>query len=112
MATFGERPSDGVLHGALARVGLAPLARDGVDLLDSAVGELSAGQRQRLALARVLLQDAAIYLLDEPDANLDRAGIALVGEIVRDLVARGRMVAIAAHTDELASIPGTRLTLT
>jgi ABC-type multidrug transport system fused ATPase/permease subunit len=106
-----EAVSDDAMKSALERVGLAGVARTG-DLLDSAVGELSAGQRQRLALARVLLQDAAIYLLDEPDANLDRAGIALVGEIVRDLVARGRMVAIAAHTDELASIPGTRLTLT
>jgi ATP-binding cassette subfamily C protein CydD/ATP-binding cassette subfamily C protein CydCD len=101
--------ADSAMTAALERVGLTPAARSG-DPLDAPIGELSAGQRQRLALARVLLQNASIYLLDEPDANLDRAGIVLVGEIVRELVGRGRMVAIAAHTDELASLPGTRVT--
>jgi ATP-binding cassette subfamily C protein CydCD len=102
--------ADSAMEAVLERVGLATAARTSELLLATAIGELSAGQRQRLALARVLLQDASIYMLDEPDANLDRAGIALVGEIVRDLVVRGRMVAIAAHTDELASLPGTRVT--
>jgi ATP-binding cassette subfamily C protein CydCD len=105
-----EDASDGAMRAAIDRVGLGNAARSG-DVLDVEVGELSAGQRQRLALARVLLHDAAIYFLDEPDANLDRAGIALVAEVVRDLVARGRMVAIAAHTGELAEIPGARLKL-
>lgn len=105
-----EDVTDAAMKDVLERVGLGAAARSG-ELLDVPVGELSAGQRQRLALARVLLHDAAIYLLDEPDANLDRAGIALVGELVRDLVARGRMVAVAAHTTELASVPGTRLSL-
>jgi ABC-type multidrug transport system fused ATPase/permease subunit len=108
-ALGGEKP-DSTLDAALARVGLAASVRRGA-LLETRVGELSAGQRQRLALARVLLQDAAIYLLDEPDANLDRAGIVLVGEIVRELVEQGRMVAVAAHTEELACVAGTRLTL-
>lgn len=111
LCAFGDPKPDDALQGALARVGLATAASRSRDLLDTAVGELSAGQRQRVALARVLLQDASIYLLDEPDANLDRAGISLVGEIVRELVSHGRMVAVAAHSDELASIPGTRLKL-
>jgi ABC-type multidrug transport system fused ATPase/permease subunit len=102
--TDDEAVADSVLEAALARVGLAVA-------LDKRVGELSAGQRQRLALARVLLHDANVYFLDEPDANLDRKGIALVGEIVLDLLARGRMVAVAAHTTELDSIPGTRVSL-
>lgn len=102
--------ADSALRAAIERVDLTRAARTG-DVLDVPIGELSAGQRQRLALARVLLQDASIYLLDEPDANLDRAGIVLVAEIVRDLVSRGRMVAVAAHTGELASMPGTRVTL-
>jgi ABC-type bacteriocin/lantibiotic exporter with double-glycine peptidase domain len=102
--------ADTAMKTALDRVGLASTGRTG-DILDRAIGELSAGQRQRLALARILLQDASIYLLDEPDANLDRAGIALVAELVRELVGRGRMVAVAAHTDELTSLSGTRVTL-
>ncbi len=110
LCALGGAQTDAALEESLARVGLGEQTKAGV--LDAAVGELSAGQRQRVAFARVLLQDAAIYLLDEPDANLDRAGIALVGTIVRELVERGRMVAIAAHTEELASVPGTRVTLT
>jgi ABC-type multidrug transport system fused ATPase/permease subunit len=103
--------ADDALRAALHRTGLERDAALG-DVLDATIGELSAGQRQRLALARVLLQNASIYMLDEPDANLDRAGIALVVELVRELVGAGRMVAIAAHTEELASLPGTRVTFT
>lgn len=110
LCAFGGAQTDAALEEALVRVGLGEQTKAGV--LDAAVGELSAGQRQRVALARVLLPDAAIYLLDEPDANLDRAGIARVGIIVRELVAQGRMVAVAAHTEQLGSVPGRRLTLT
>ena len=58
------------------------------------------GQRQRVALARLLCRDAELFLLDEPDANLDRAGIALVTELLRELSGRA-MVAFAAHTPDL-----------
>lgn len=107
---LGDESRDDALRATLARVGLDP-SRGNIDMLDVAVGELSAGQRQRISLARVLLHDASIYLLDEPDANLDRAGVALVAEIIRELVQRGRMVAVAAHTGDLAELPGTRVKL-
>ncbi|HZX89769.1 MAG TPA: heme ABC exporter ATP-binding protein CcmA, partial [Rudaea sp.] len=58
-------------HTALASVGL-----DGYE--DQPVRMLSAGQRKRVALARLLLVPAALWLLDEPYANLDREGIELV----------------------------------
>lgn len=79
--------------------------------LEVRVGELSAGQRQRIALARILLSDAKLVLLDEPDANLDARGIKLVAELIREMTAQGKMVAVAAHTPELAEMPATRIAL-
>ncbi|MEO9325246.1 thiol reductant ABC exporter subunit CydD [Nocardioides sp. C4-1] len=80
---------------ALRRVGLdvAPdhrLSEDGAGL--------SAGQRARLALARVLVSDRPYVLLDEPTAHLDHATEALVLDVVRDL-ARTRCVVVVAHRD-------------
>ena len=104
--------SDEAMRDALARVKvLDALGKHGGDALSTPVGELSAGQRQRVGLARVLLQDARMVLLDEPDANLDAFGVDLVASIVESLVAQGRMVAIAAHTPELAALSSTPVDL-
>lgn len=94
--------SDAQMLSALTKVGLSG-ALDGraASPLDVRVGELSAGQRQRVALARVILQDAQLVLLDEPEANLDREGVALVSSVVDGLVADGKMVAVAAHATSL-----------
>jgi ABC-type multidrug transport system fused ATPase/permease subunit len=93
--------SDDRIRKALDRVALtAALNRDGDDPLEVNVDTLSVGQRQRVALARMLCRDASLFLLDEPEANLDRAGIELVTDIVRELAAN-HMVIIAAHTPEL-----------
>ena len=103
---------DDAMRRALARAHLAnaKLAR-GEDILDLRLGELSSGQRQRVALARMLLQDARMVLLDEPDANLDQEGVALVAALVSELTAAGTMVAIAAHTPQLAALSKRRITL-
>jgi ATP-binding cassette, subfamily C, bacterial CydD len=63
---------------------------------------LSAGQVQRIALARAFLRDAAIVVLDEPTANLDAAS----AEIVSDAIERlrpGRTVLLICHRPELAA---------
>jgi len=69
--------------------------------LDTKVDSLSAGERQRLALARLLSSEGDVYLLDEPDANLDSDGIAFVAHTVRDLAARKKIVVVAAHSEVL-----------
>lgn len=58
---------------------------------------LSAGQKRRLALARLLLADAALWILDEPVTNLDTAGIELVERLIVEHVERGGMAIAAAH---------------
>ncbi len=73
---------------------------------DAPVGEdglrLSGGQRQRLALARAILRDAPVLLLDEPTAHLDRRGEAMVAETLERL-AHDRTVLIVTHRASLAS---------
>jgi heme exporter protein A len=81
---------------ALARVGLAP-ARD------HTAAVLSAGQRRRLAMARVTLTAAPLWLLDEPFTNLDSAGVALVSAMIGEHLDRGGAVLMAAH--QSPSIP-------
>jgi heme exporter protein A len=78
------------LRDRLHEVGLAERA-------DDAVAGFSAGMRQRLALARVLLKDAPVVLLDEPYGHLDPPGFALVDALLASLKARGRTVIVATH---------------
>jgi ABC-type transport system involved in cytochrome bd biosynthesis fused ATPase/permease subunit len=73
------------------------------DALDTLVGEegreLSGGQRQRIALARALLADAPVLVLDEPTAHLDvETAERLVGDILA--AADGRSVLLVTHRPE------------
>jgi ABC-type multidrug transport system fused ATPase/permease subunit len=96
--------NDERLRQAVSRVGLlgALSSHSPHDPLGTRVGALSTGERQRLALARLLCHASRVVLLDEPDANLDAAGIRLVANLVREL-ASDHMVAVAAHTEEIVS---------
>lgn len=60
---------------------------------------LSAGQRRRTALARLLLGDADLWLLDEPYSNLDTAGIELVDGILDAHLSSGGSCVMATHGD-------------
>lgn len=69
---------------------------------------MSAGQKRRLAIARVLLSDTTLWILDEPITNLDAAGIALFEECVTVHLERGGAVLTAAHQLLLKGAPNVR----
>ena len=64
---------------------------------DEPVRRLSAGQKKRAALARLLLLPATLWLLDEPYANLDRIGIAIVNQLLEMHTARGGAAMVTSH---------------
>ena len=61
------------------------------------VGQLSAGQRRRVALAEVALRRPELWLLDEPHAGLDQGGRDLVDGLVSEAAADGATVLVASH---------------
>jgi heme exporter protein A len=81
---------------ALHQVGLTRQA-------DLVGGVLSAGQRRRLALGRILIQARPIWLLDEPAAPLDREGRSLLGTLLDAHLAQGGLFVAAVHD----VLPGT-----
>jgi heme exporter protein A len=64
---------------------------------DVPASNLSAGQRRRLALARLLVTDSLLWVLDEPFTSLDRHGIGIVEELMAEHVARGGMLVMTSH---------------
>jgi heme exporter protein A len=78
------------LHASLERTGVAACAA-----LPARV--LSAGQRRRVAMARVLAMGASLWLLDEPYTNLDAAGADLVSGLLQAHVGQGGMALVVAH---------------
>jgi heme exporter protein A len=62
-------------------------------------GELSAGQKRRLGLARLLVTGRPLWLLDEPTVSLDTASVALFASVVRQHLAGGGAAIIATHVD-------------
>jgi heme exporter protein A len=87
----------------VSQVGPA-LERMGLGALHDAAGRrLSAGQRRRLALGRLLLTPAALWLLDEPTAALDSAGVALFTALIAECRAAGGIVVFSSH--DVLSVP-------
>src|SRR3954468_19652637 len=89
-AAARDRAAHDRIEGALARVGLAARAGD-------KVRTYSLGMRQRLGVARCLLGDPELLILDEPMNGLDPAGILEFRGLIRDLVAEGRTVLLSSH---------------
>lgn len=92
---------------AVRAAGLGPVLlrrRCGLDgELDARGGGLSGGEKRRVALARALLKQAPLLLLDEPTAHLDRRSEDELIDVLAQAV-RGRTTLIATHSEALASI--------
>jgi ABC-2 type transport system ATP-binding protein len=98
VAAAREREAQARIDGALARVGLAERA-------DERVRRYSLGMRQRLGVARSLLADPELLILDEPTNGLDPAGIHEFRDMIRGFVAEGRTVLLSSHLlDEVEKI--------
>lgn len=88
------------IESALDRMNLRALA-------DRAAQNLSAGQKRRLGLARLIVTGRPLWVLDEPTVSLDVASVALFGDVVRDHLGRGGMALMATHID--LGLPEARL---
>jgi heme exporter protein A len=86
------------LHGTYPDVTgiLKRLALDGIADLPGRV--LSAGQRRRLALARLLAAPSSLWVLDEPTVGIDQAGIAVLEALLQDHRTAGGTVVVSTHT--------------
>ncbi len=87
---FAARVGGGSVIGGLAVLGIAGLA-------DIPARMLSAGQRRRLALARLAVTQAPLWLLDEPTLGLDAAAVARFGTLLARHRERGGTVVAATH---------------
>jgi heme exporter protein A len=93
------------LNDCLSRAGVAQCAN-----LPARV--LSAGQRRRVAMARVLAMRASLWLLDEPFTNLDARGAELLSELLLAHVRGSGIAVVVAHHDLQVAWPLRRLELT
>lgn len=87
---FHARLHGGPVEPALARLGLS-------DLAELPARVLSSGQKRRLALARLALAPAALWLLDEPTVGLDAASVRRIAPLFAEHRERGGMIVAATH---------------
>ena len=102
-STLRLRSSRG-LDEVLQKLGLSRLRR-------LPMRSLSAGQQRRVALARMLLAAAPLWMMDEPASNLDSQGRELVIQLLSEHLRGGGMAIVAAHQDVVVDIPTHRIQL-
>ena len=91
---------------------LAALKRVGVSqATELPMRVLSAGQQRRVGLARLILADAPLWMMDEPFTNLDTDGQALVREVISEHLATGGACAVASHQPISIEAPTHRIVL-
>ncbi len=90
MARALGRPNDMTLEAALEKVDLSGFE-------DVLTRNLSAGQQRRLALARLLVTDTVLWILDEPFTSLDTQGIRVIEDLFDQHTTNGGMLAVTSH---------------
>jgi len=88
----GEKPKDEELMAAIDKIGLYAFE-------DNPSSQLSQGQKRRVALARLLLSKATLWILDEPFVALDVAAVKLLESVISDHVGKGGMVILTTHQE-------------
>ena len=96
----GQSVSEEVIEIALAKMGLAGYE-------DVPVRKLSQGQKRRVALSRLLINEAPFWVLDEPFVALDVAAVELLQSIIVQHVQDGGMVILTTH--QAVPLPETRM---
>ncbi|MBX3598219.1 MAG: type I secretion system permease/ATPase [Rhizobiaceae bacterium] len=101
ISRFDPESTSELVIAAAASAGVHELIVRLKDGYDTRIGEqgveLSAGQRQRIALARAMYRDPFLVLLDEPNSNLDAEGEASLSEALKRIRRRGGIVIVVAH---------------
>ena len=93
LAALTKRPSSEEIDRLIQMVGLNSSEK-------KPVGKYSMGMKQRLSIARALMDNPDILLLDEPMSNLDNAGAAQMRALYQELAQRGKTILIATHVQE------------
>ena len=91
---YGVKHPQVRIDGVLEQVSLA-------DRADRRVRTLSHGMQKRLSVARAILHEPAVLLLDEPESGLDTDSVASLGELLRDWTASGRTALLTTHSFEI-----------
>jgi heme exporter protein A len=89
-ASLRTRLEPGAISQALTRTGVPEVAAQ-------RVRRLSAGQRRRVALARMMLTAGVLWIMDEPGSNLDTNGQTLVLDLLQSHLQRGGVAVVATH---------------
>jgi ATP-binding cassette subfamily B protein RaxB len=104
VSLFAAKLDEQRIHRILDQVGLLPdvmrLPMRASTVISDTIANISAGQRQRLLLARALYQDSELLLLDEPTSNLDPSSVAHIAALLKDI---DRTMVVVTHDMSLAA---------